>query len=213
MVPTAYESPLTIRRPHGSYRFDVFSMKAGRRMTLFGKAALSQFIELEADHEVAALCERPLKIPDSKPTRVIDFWALRGGRSHFYLLLSASGARDMSKPKLATEDFRKWVEGERAFLHEVVTDVFNERRLLHDNWAAILQHLVAHRGLVGPTLLERCAIEMRPAFSLEQIESQMTDLDTMLVRAAVYSLLAGGKLICPSIAQARLTPATQFVRP
>ena len=44
---------------------------------MFGKAALSQFIELEADHEVAALCERPLKIPDSKPTRVIDFWALR----------------------------------------------------------------------------------------------------------------------------------------
>ncbi len=182
-------------------------------MTLFGKAALSQFIELEADHEVAALCERPLKIPDSKPTRVIDFWALRGGRSHFYLLLSASGARDMSKPKVAIEDFRKWVEGERAVLHEVVTDVFNERRLLHDNWAAILQHLVAHRGLVGPTLLERCAIEMRPAFSLEQIESQMTDLDSMLIRAAVYSLLAGGKLNCPSIAQARLTPATQFVRP
>lgn len=181
-------------------------------MTLFGKAAVSQFIELEADHEVTALCERPLKIPDSKPMRVIDFWALCGGRSHFYLLLSASAARDMSKPKVATEDFRKWVEGERAVLHEVVTDVFNARRILHDNWAAILQHLVAHRGLVGPALLERCAVEMRSAFSLQQIEGQMADLDAMLVRAAVFNLLAGGRLSCPSIAQASLSPATQFLR-
>lgn len=213
MPNIGYESPLTLKRPFGSYRYDVFSLKAGRRMTLFGKAALGQFIELEADHEVTALCERPLKIPDSKPNRVIDFWALRGGRQHFYLLMSRAGARDMDKPKPAIEDFRKWVEGERAILHEVVADVFDNRRVLHNNWTAILQHLVAHRGLVTPALLERFAIELNPVFALQQVEAQMSDVDAMLVRAAIFTLLASGRLYCPTIAQEALTPATQMVRP
>jgi len=208
-----FDTPLTVRRPHGSYRFDVFSLKAGRRMTLFGKAALSQFIELEADHEVTALCERPLLIPNWRPQRVVDFWAQRGERSHLYLLLSQAGARDMGNPRPAWEDFRRWVAAERVVLHEVVVDAFNERRIFHDNWASILQHLVAHRALVTGSLLERFAIELTPSFTLQQVEGRMADLDAMLVRAGVFHLLACGCLTCPSIGRARLTPSTLFIRP
>ncbi|MDP1656056.1 MAG: hypothetical protein Q8K91_02860 [Hylemonella sp.] len=75
----SFSTPLDIKRPYGSFRFDVFSLKADRRMTLYGKAALCQFIELESDFEVTALCERPLLIPDIKPKRLVDFWALNGG--------------------------------------------------------------------------------------------------------------------------------------
>lgn len=70
MPSFGYETPVKVARPYGSYRYDVFSLKAGRRMTLFDKAALGQFIELKADHEVTALCERPIKIPASKSNRV-----------------------------------------------------------------------------------------------------------------------------------------------
>jgi hypothetical protein len=82
-----------------------------------------------------------------------------------------------------------------------------------DHWAIILQHLIAHRGLVTPQLLERCAIELKPTFSLQQVEAQMADLDAMLVRAAVFDLLARGRLRCPSIVSESLNPATQLVRP
>ena len=213
MPMLTFDSPLTVKRPYGSYRFDVFSLKAGRRMTLFGKAALSQFTELEADHEVTGLCERPLHIPDSKPLRVIDFWAQRGGKSHFYLLLSAAGARDMSKPKPAIVEFRKWIANEQAILHEIVVDIFNDRRIYHDNWTVILQHLVAHRSLVTPSLLERLSMELGQVFSLQQVESQFGDLDAMLVRAGVFDLLASGRLSCPSIGKAHMAPSTQFFRP
>ena len=184
MPSIVYETPVKVARPYGSYRYDVFSMKAGRRMTLFGKAALSQFIELEADHEVTALCERPIKIPDSKLNRVVDFWALRGGRQHFYLLCSGDASHGKNKPKPAIESFRKWVEGESGVLHEVFADAFNNCRTLHNNWVTILQHLVAHRGLVTSALLERFAIELNPAFTLQQAEAQLHDMDAMLVRAA-----------------------------
>jgi hypothetical protein len=213
MAALTYESPLPARRPYKSFRFDVFSLKAGRRITLYGKAAVSQFIELEADHEVSALCERPLKIPDLKPERNVDFWALRGGRPHYYLLLSKSGALDAEKPKPAMEDFRKWVQGERGVLHEVVVDVFNERRIHHSNWTTILQHLVAHRGQVTSTLLERLAIELPSRFTLAQIESQAPDIDAMLVRAGIFTLLANGSLRCPTIGKQHLYPLTELVRP
>lgn len=75
----SFSTPLDVKRPYGSFRFDVFSLKADRRMTLYGKAALCQFIELESDFEVTAICERPLLIPDIKPKRQVDFWALNGG--------------------------------------------------------------------------------------------------------------------------------------
>lgn len=212
MPSIVYETPVKVARPYGSYRYDVFSMKAGRRMTLFGKAALSQFIELEADHEVTALCERPIKIPDSKLNRVVDFWALRGGRQHFYLLFSGDASHGKNKPKPAIENFRKWVEGESGVLHEVFADTFNNCRTLHNNWATILQHLVAHRGLVTSALLERFAIELNPAFTLQQAEAQLHDMDAMLVRATVFTLLANGRLSCASLAKEALAPTTLMVR-
>ncbi len=207
-----YETPVKVARPYGSYRYDVFSLKAGRRMTLFGKAALSQFIELEADHEVTALCERPIKIPDSKLNRVVDFWALRGGRQHFYLLLSGDASHRKNKPKPAIENFREWVEGESGVLHEVFADAFVKCRTLHDNWTAILQHVVAHRGLVTSAHLERLAIELNPTFTLQQAEAQFHDMDAMLVRAAVFTLLTSGRLSCASLAKEALAPTTLLVR-
>jgi hypothetical protein len=35
-----YVASANDRQPYGSYRIDVYSLKAGRRMTLYGKAAL-----------------------------------------------------------------------------------------------------------------------------------------------------------------------------
>ena len=212
MAITIFDKPVAkFRRPYGSYRFDVFSLKAGRRMTLFGKAALGQFIELEADHEVSALCERPLKIPNSSPERIVDFWAVRGGRPHFFLL-GTGEKKESDKRRAAIESFAAWAKEHGARLHEIDVGAFQERRILHANWSTILQHLVAHRGQVTPVLLERCALEMQPCFTLGQLESQLSDLDAMLARAATFHLLATGRLRCPALASELLYPGTILER-
>lgn len=213
MATRIYDQPESIKRPHKSFRFDVFSLKAGRRMTLYGKPTVSQFIELEADPDVTAICERPLMIPELKPAKCVDFWALRGERPHFYLLLNKAGAWEAEKPKRAIEDFRKWVKGENGLLHEVVAEVFHDRRTQHANWTAILQHLVAHRGQVTPILLERLAVELPSRFTLFQAEALFTNVDAMLVRAAVFTLLANGSLRCPTIAKQHLHPLVALERP
>lgn len=212
MAALTYSEPISARRPYKSFRFDVFSLKAGRRMTLYGKPALSQFIELEADFEVDAICERPLRIPDLKPVRLVDFWARLGGRDHYYLLLSSAATGQAAKQRPAMEDFRKWVRGENAVLHEVPLDLFDERRIHHANWATILQHLVAHRGQVTSALLERLAAELPSSFTLAQVESELADLDAMLVRAAIFTLLAKGSLRCAAIGKQHLHPLSTMER-
>jgi hypothetical protein len=208
-----YSEPESVRRPHGSYRFDVFSLKADRRMTLFGKATLSQFIELETDYNVTSICERPLKIPDLKPEKCVDFWALKQGRPNFYLLVTRSAARDADKPKPAMEDFRKWVKQQNGILHIVVEDVFHSRRTRLANLSLALQHLVDHKRVVTQDLIGSCYSEMPSRFSLRQIENAFPTMDPMLVRAVVFACLMRGSIACQSIDQEVFNYGTVFSKP
>ncbi len=207
-----YETPAESRRPHGAYRFDVYSLKADRRMTLYGKSALCLFIDLEADFEVSALCERPLVIPESKPARVVDFWAMKGGTPTFYLLTKQSEAWDKEKKKLAFEDFSKWVTDCKGKLIEVLIDDFEKQRIRYDNWSTVLRHLISHRGQVSDGLLDQCAEVMPAKWQLRDFENKLANTDAMLVRAAVFTLLAQGKVRCKSIETLPLAPTTEVSR-
>jgi len=41
--------PLTLPRPRGAHRYDVFSPKLGRRLTLYRRSAFEAWLILEAD--------------------------------------------------------------------------------------------------------------------------------------------------------------------
>ncbi len=50
-------------RPYGSHRYEVWSPKIARRLTLFGARSLQCWIRIEADSEIKRFCERPVIIP------------------------------------------------------------------------------------------------------------------------------------------------------
>jgi hypothetical protein len=195
-TPITFDKPLEVPRPYKSYRFDSYSLKAGRRLTLYGKAALSQFIELEADPLVTALCERSMHIPDSKPKRVVDFWGLKETVATFYLLLKPDELSESSKLRLPYREFQKWAGACGAQVVEVSTESFHERRCRLGNMLIISQHVAVHRGQVTPELLERCMNELPASFTLTQAEAAIAALDGMLVRASVFQLFLVGKLQC-----------------
>lgn len=212
MLP-AYTDPLPLSRPHGSYRFDVFSTKAKRRMTLCGKPTLCKLVELEADPDVTAICERPIVIPDIKPKRVVDFWSLRGQVSTYHLLLRRSEIGDAPQSRRAYVEFKKWVADEHARLEEVSVDAFEGRRVRIENWVGIMRDLGLHQAMVNDALLDRCAEVLPARFTLNQAEGLLAELDPMLVRAAIFTLLSRANLTCPSIDSKPLHPKTEFVRP
>ena len=70
-------APSSAARPRGARLIEGFSPKLGRRVTLFDHAAFATWIDLEADPEVVAFCERPALSGPQAPGASIDFWVRR----------------------------------------------------------------------------------------------------------------------------------------
>jgi ketosteroid isomerase-like protein len=167
---------------------------------------------LEADSEVTDICERPLLIPNVKPQRVVDFWAQCGGVAIFYILRRPSTGKERDAWVSAYAHFQNWATDNKARVIEVNPDDFQTRRTRYDNWSSILQHLIAHRGQLNDRLFERCEITIRESAMLGNIENEIADVDTMLVRAAVFSLLIRGNLKCDSIDTVPINSSTKVTR-
>ncbi len=207
-----YQTSADDRQPYGSYRIDVHSLKAGRRMTLYGIPALCQFIDLEANAEVSDICERPLVIPGLRPRKVVDFWALCGGVSTFYLLIRPSTPRGENSWAIAYEQFLAWAAENGAAVIEKDPASFDEQRIRYDNWSMILQHVVSHRGQLTDHVFDQCDEAIVGTVTLGKIENGMGGLDAMLVRAAVFTLLMRGSLKCDSIDASPISCDTKVAR-
>jgi hypothetical protein len=51
--------PLVLARPRGAHRFEAFSLKLARRVTLYRHVALQQWVLFEASPTVEVFCESP----------------------------------------------------------------------------------------------------------------------------------------------------------
>ena len=70
--------PLALPRPQGARRYDVFSPKLGRRLTLYRRSAFEVWLMIESDPAAQTLCERPGLITVSGQRFIVDFWARYG---------------------------------------------------------------------------------------------------------------------------------------
>lgn len=180
-------------------------------MTLYGKAALCQFIDLEANVEVTAVCERPLLIPNTKPRQVVDFWAVCNGIATFYILNRPLNVEVHETETSAFSQFCKWATDNKACVNTVNIADFEKNRIRYDNWSAILQHLIAHRGQVTDHLLNYCGKKILQTTTLQDIENDIVDVDAMLVRATIFTLLTRGRLKCDTINTIPLNSLTTVV--
>jgi hypothetical protein len=74
-------------RPYGTHRYDVYGPKVDRRLTLFGHRTLNAWLQLEFNPDVVAYCERPLRVPDIRPARMVDFWVHRRDDGERFLVV------------------------------------------------------------------------------------------------------------------------------
>src|ERR1700739_677162 len=78
--------PVALARPRGARRFEAFSPKLARRLTLYTRPALEQWILLEANPAVATFCERPGYVQFDGHQRLADFWVRYVGRQGLVIL-------------------------------------------------------------------------------------------------------------------------------
>src|SRR5260370_5823487 len=77
--------PVALARPRGAHRFEAFSPKLGRRLTLYRRDALEQWILLEANPAVVTFCERPGYVQLDGHRRLADFCVRNVGRKELVI--------------------------------------------------------------------------------------------------------------------------------
>jgi hypothetical protein len=190
-VRPPFETPANVRRPHGAFRFDVLSLKAKRRLTLYGWASLQGWIDLETDSGVDRLCERPLVVKDVKPQRVVDFWASGPGRNELIFLLRPGEISESGRTPF-NPGFETWAAEAGCVIRQIPIEkpsIAKERWL--NDWAEVLQCIASYQGLITSTLVDRVGSKLSNRCRLIDVVGSV-NVDPDLVRAVAYSLVCRG---------------------
>ena len=209
-VSMIYRSPVAVPRPYGSYRYDVFSPKAKRRLTLYGEAALMAYVDLEADPQVTDLCERPLIIDGSKPRRAVDFWSLKNGQVHYYLLLRGRESAEKFLARAAVADFVYWAEQAKGKGVTIDPAALKSRRYRYYNLAHMLQCVSIFGTHVEHSFRPKALSLLPPTFNLEQGAHAVFPEELSIGRALIFRELIEGRLTCPNLNDFALGSSTQF---
>jgi hypothetical protein len=196
----SYEKPIEISRRPWQRRIEVYSPKLKRRLTLFSWAAHDAWLLLEADPAVKVFCERPAYV-EGQAGRLIDFWVNLGRHAKFWVLWNS----ELEKPA-----FPKSVDGVGLRVLRRA-DLMSLDRRIH-NWSQILPYRVSFARYPDVRLQEDILIRLEKPHRLERLEAAFQPLDVTAVRAALFELLATGKIIAPDLDSKSLGLTTMFRR-
>jgi len=214
-----YARPMPFVRRASDRRIEVFSPKLGRRMSLSSYAAWQLWLALEANPAVSTFCERPTFIAGS-PRRVIDFWVRfkRDQRAEFWLLDDADHVDESAdsgpSAEVAEVPARPAIP---AHVRGTPLRLIPRRNLLTwstpvANWAHILPHLVTWRRFSDPVLAQAIAVHLGQSHTLDDVLKHFTEHDAAMTEAALYSLVAVGRVLSPDLSSLPLNGATRFRR-
>jgi hypothetical protein len=196
--------PLTLPRPRRALRYDVFSPKLGRRLTLSRRSAFEAWLMLEADPAAKTFCERPGFMAVDGQRCVVDFWGRFDNYEYLVVLSEVTPAADRRRSRL---DF----DPEAFAVRHIDAAERATARVWTGNWQRMLPALVAVRGLVKRSMLGAIERSVASPQSLMTIEREFSTGDPSLVRAAVFELLHRGRIQALELHTGSLTFLTRFV--
>jgi hypothetical protein len=197
----SYEKPIEVSRRPRQRRIEVYSPKLKRRVTLFSWAAHDAWVLLEADPAVKVFCERPAYL-EGESGRLIAFWVSRGRHAKFWVVNPAE------PEKLA---FPKSAHGVSVQILRRADLMAFDRRI--ENWSQILPYRVSFARYPDGRLQKDIFGRLEKPHRLERLEAAFHPLDVATVRAAIFDLLAAGKIIAPDLDSKPLGLMTMFRRP
>ena len=186
-----YERAVETKRPAGSRRIEVFSPKIKRRLTLFSWNTHDAWLLLEADPTVRAFCERPAYV--GEVGRVLDFWVGQGCGCAKFHVVSTEEADAKSLPTS--------VHGIKVQVLRRPDMIAFARRI--ENWAQIVPYRTSFMRHADQRLQNDLFARLEKPHRLERIEAEFHPIDVSAVRAALFDLLAEGRVSAPDLDFAR----------
>jgi hypothetical protein len=197
--------PLTLARPRGAHRFEAFSLKLARRVTLYRHVALQQWVLLEASPTVEAFCERPGFVIIGGQKLLADFWVRYADREEL-VILTETTPEDLAKSEVGGMLDRQELSIRRVEPADLIAS-----RVWINNWRSMLPCLVANCRLLARALSESIVRLLSEPKRLADIERQLSTGDPVLVRASLFNLLREGRVSAPELHSQPLSLRTTFV--
>ena len=199
--------PLALPAGASRRRLEVFSPKLARRLSLSSYDAWRCWLALEANPAVSAFCERPARL-NGATSPMLDFWVSLQDQpdGEFWLLV---GDPDGSASS-SSADLPRHVHGRP--LRPITAALLSSLAIPLANWAQILPFLVSFRGHRQPVLEQSIVVELASWTSLATLLERFVEHDAAAVQASLFWLVAGGRVLSPDLAGARLTRCTRFRR-
>ena len=204
-----YTRPLPFSRPSGRRRIEVFSPKIGRRLSLGSYDASRTWLVIEANPLIVTFCERPTYVEGSRGP-VIDFWVqLRGAPAgEFWMVegpLRPASQGDGTLPE------------QPSHLHDLAVRYISRADLIAwavplANWARITPYLVSHRRYRDALLEQQIMAFLNEDESLDTVLAHFPQRDETTVQAALFQLLAEGRVISVDLACELMDGSTRFHR-
>jgi hypothetical protein len=202
-----YTHAVLFSRPAGRRRIEVFSPKLARRLSLGGYDAYRTWLVIEANPRIRAFCERPTYVDGPRGT-VIDFWVqLSDDEAGEFWMIEPTARRPTAVDQT--------VPVPPSRLHGLNVRYITRADLLAwsipiANWARITPYLVSHRLYQDRQLAQSIETFLDKPASIDAILKSFAQRDTTTVEAALFFLLATGRVLSPDLARAPLSGSTRF---
>lgn len=210
MIEPRFARAVNDIRPYGAHRYDLFGPKIGRRLTLFGRLALDLWVRLESDPRVVTYCERPLCIPDAKPSRVVDFWVRTHDDERLCVVLRTAEWTSAEQGGSLFPAFQSWSRASSLQLQMIHPKELDDPQVLRENRVMMLCYLAGAHALPIEKLMSGVLTVCKNGTTLSELERQFGTADPMLVRSAVFRLVLRGEVRCAALALEPLGPNTEL---
>ena len=204
-----YTRAVPFSRPAGRRRIEVFSPKIGRRLSIGGYDAYRTWLVIEANPHIITFCERPTYVEGPRGP-VIDFWVqLRGEPAGEFWIVEGL-PRPSSKPDTLPLE-------RHSHLHDLAVRYINRADLIGwaipiSNWARIIPYLVSHRRYRDALLEQQIMAFLTKDESVKSVLEKFTLRDETTVQAALFQLLADGRVTSSDLATEPMGGSTRFHR-
>ncbi|MCK6376489.1 MAG: hypothetical protein L6Q69_20675 [Zoogloea sp.] len=170
---------------------EAFSPKLERRVRFFNRATFNQWLRLEADPAVHALCERPLRLGSERDARVADFWVRRDDAEALQLVDYGDGSGLDASTRIESFDGLP--------LQHISAVELAAASMWVANWRRMLPVINATRSLRSKSLTQSVLRLVREPMALARVERDLAMGDPPIVRGAVFELLRTGRLRAPAL--------------
>jgi hypothetical protein len=195
--------PVPVGRPPFRHRYEVFSPKLDRSVTLFSWDAVLAWTLIEATAQIDRFCERPGLIQVNEDWRLADFWVRRAGQSELWLLPDLNLPIIGAAPRIDSAPI--------ITMPSTIAEQLKLHAVLIRNWQSALPYVTSNRRWITAQQNTRIITFCAQSKALVEIERRELPSDPVITRTVVFDLARRGLLHAEDMDSHPLRAGSRFI--